>query len=177
MTKLNKYKPKFNLKLLQEIVTDYTKNVDWKKWKNEEWYEYIPVVENKEYVNKIPQDEKIKYFIDYFGLPTIKARISKTTNDGKPWPSQRGWHKDPTIKKEIRVLIPISGCENTGIEFLNCPPEEIEVGYFYFFNTSQYHRIWCDMKKIERICLLLCFENSFKENFLFYKKYFKNISN
>lgn len=175
MSKLNKYKLNFDIRILQEIINEYIKNIKWKIWENENWYEYIPIVENGEYKNKIHCDEKIKYFIDYFRLPIIKARISKTINDGKPWPSQRGWHRDPSLKKEIRILIPISGCEHTGIEFLNSPPEKTEIGYFYFFNTSQYHRIWCDMKKIERICLLLCFDNSYKENFLFYKKYFNNI--
>ncbi|MCS7316753.1 MAG: hypothetical protein NZZ41_00320 [Candidatus Dojkabacteria bacterium] len=176
MGNLFKFKPKFNVDYLKNIVLDYTKNFEWLKWKDEDWYQYIQIMENKDYVLNSDLNKEIDYYLNFFGVTPTKCRISRTLNKkGEIWPSKRGWHRDPPISKEIRLLIPISGCENTGIEFANSPPEKIEYGYVYFFNTQIYHRIWCDSCDVERICLLICFENNFKGNINFYKKYFNKL--
>ncbi len=134
----------WDFELFQMRVQTVMQNSVFSPWPNEHWYSEISLV--KQQCGSEPvfteQANVLMEHLTCWGLPVIKARISKTQSLGV-WPAHRGWHCDEPMSEAVRIFVPVLNCDDSGIELETCPPQPTPLGFGYTWNTSKPHRIWC----------------------------------
>lgn len=146
-------------------------------WPNENWYSQIALIYNDHNNCRVSDPGlELGQYLTCWGLPLLKARISKTQSSGV-WPANRGWHVDEPMSQGIRIFIPVFDSDDSGIEMENIPPQSTPLGFGYTWNTSKPHRIWCKSGvSMQRIAIVIALKPDKIWNARQWAKHFQSFS-
>jgi hypothetical protein len=168
----------WDFETFQTQVQRVVERFPFSPWPNESWYSQI-VLSSNDYASCMPSGPglELSSYLTCWGLPLLKARISKTQSAGV-WPGDRGWHVDEPMSQGVRIFIPVFDSNDSGIEMEDAPPESTPLGYGYTWNTSKPHRIWCKSGvAMQRIAVIIALKPDKTRNAKQWAKYFQSFSN